>query len=132
MKSSRTAKRVTYPAPLFSAMWRARDSLTGAVIPSSRYDPIVRSREWTARAVAQLVGWGSIIFGIVFVFGGFVGEGGGAGHEPGTDTVRTLIFEKGVGHLALAATGLGGVVLLASLFMRKPTPGPRPRRIRSM
>ena len=69
--------------------------------------------------VAQLVGWGLIFFGIVFAFGGFVGEGGGAGHEPGTDTIRTLIFERGVGHAALAAAALGAVVLLASLFMPK-------------
>jgi hypothetical protein len=69
--------------------------------------------------VAQLVGWGLIIFGIIFVFGGFVGEGGGAGHEPGADTIRTLIFERGVGHAALAAAALGVVVLLSSLFMRK-------------
>ena len=69
--------------------------------------------------VAQLVGWGLILFGIVFVFGGFVGEGGGAGHEPGTDTIRTLIFERGVGQAALAAASLGVIVLLSSLFMRK-------------
>jgi len=79
----------------------------------------VRNSEWTARVVAQLVGWGLIFFGVVFVFGGFVGEGAGAGHEPGSDTIRTLIFQRAVGHAAVAAAALGVVVLLASLFMRK-------------
>ena len=47
-------------------------------------------RDWTIRTIAQLVGWGLIFFAaVVFVFGGFVvGEGGGAGREPGTDTIR--------------------------------------------
>ena len=80
---------------------------------------------WTARSVAQLVGWALIVFGIVFVCGGFVGSGGGAAQEPGAETIRAQIFEHGVGITAMISVGIGIVVLLASLLMRKPlsTPG---------
>jgi hypothetical protein len=71
------------------------------------------------RTIVQIVGWALICFGVVFVFGGFVGQGGGAAQEPGADTMRALIFERGVGQAALASVMLGVVVLLASLVMRR-------------
>jgi hypothetical protein len=77
------------------------------------------NHEWSPRSIAQLVGWALIILGFVLVTGACVGQGSGAGHEPGSDTIRTLIFEKNVGRAALGFTGLGLLALLASAFMRK-------------
>jgi hypothetical protein len=55
----------------------------------------------------------------VLVTGGAIGAGGGASHEPGSDTIRAMIFERGYGRIALAVAGLGVAVLFASLFFRK-------------
>lgn len=75
--------------------------------------------EWSPKSIAQLVGWALIIFSIVLVFGGVIGQGGGASHEPGSDSIRALIFEESVGQVSLAVAGLGLLSLLASIFMRK-------------
>lgn len=74
--------------------------------------------DWTPKLIAQIVGWGLIIFGFVLVTGAFVGEGGGADHAPGSDMIRVLMFERTVGRAALGFAGVGLLVLLASLFMR--------------
>ena len=58
-----------------------------------------------------------MFFAIVLMFGGFVGEGGGAAYEPGADTMRALIFERSIGHAALGCAGIGVIVLLASVFV---------------
>jgi hypothetical protein len=73
----------------------------------------------SVRSIVQLVGWASIIFGAVLVTGGLVGEGGGAAYEPGADTVRTLIFERGVGHAALGMACVGALLLVVSLVLPK-------------
>jgi hypothetical protein len=77
----------------------------------------MRSHDWAPRSIAQLVGWGLVILGVVLVTGGMVGEGGGASHEPGSDTVRLLIFDSGMGRAALGIAGLGLVALFAGMFM---------------
>lgn len=77
----------------------------------------MRSHDWAPRSIAQLVGWALIIFGVVLVSGGLVGEGSGAGHEPGSDTIRLLIFDKSIGRAALGLAGLGLVALFVSLLM---------------
>jgi hypothetical protein len=74
---------------------------------------------WTARSVVQIVGWGLVFLAVVLVFGGFVGEAGGASHEPGSDTMRGLIFDRSLGHAALVMVAVGVVTLLASLLLRR-------------
>lgn len=73
---------------------------------------------WTARSVAQLVGWGLVILGIVLAFGTCSGEGAGSSHRPGLDSVRT-VMEKGAGQAALVVSVAGAIVLLVSLFLRR-------------
>jgi hypothetical protein len=79
----------------------------------------MRNSDWTARQIAQVIGWGLMFFGVIFLFGGFVGEGGGASQEPGSDTIRAMIFDRGAGRIALGLIGLGLLAALASLFMRR-------------
>ena len=78
----------------------------------------MRSHDWAPRSIAQLVGWLFIIFGVVLVTGGLVGEGGGAGHEPGSDALRILIFDGTMGRAALVFVGLGLLAMFTSLFVR--------------
>lgn len=78
----------------------------------------MRSSEWQPKSIAQLVGWALVMLGIALAFGGVVGVGGGASHEPGSATIRVLLLESNVGRFALGLAGVGVLALFASLFMR--------------
>jgi len=73
---------------------------------------------WSPKSIAQLVGWGLLAFAFVMLFGAFVGDGAGASHEPGSNTIRSLMFEKNVGRVALGLAAGGVLALIASAFLR--------------
>ena len=73
---------------------------------------------WPPKSIAQVVGWTLIMLGAVLVFGGVVGAGGGAAHDPGADTLRALILDRNMGRFAVGMVGVGLLALFASLFMR--------------
>lgn len=66
---------------------------------------------WHATDVLRMIGWGCLFLAVVLVFP-TVGIGGGASHEPGSDTIRALSHERSYG-LAAGASAVLGVVLLS-------------------
>ena len=76
---------------------------------------------WGAKAILQLIGWGCIVVALVLIFPA-VGQGGGAGHEPGSKGIPAIIFESDVGIAVLLLASTGLVVLLASSLVRSRPP----------
>ena len=72
---------------------------------------------WTARSILQLIGWGCIFTAFVLIFP-TIGQGSGASHEPGSDTIRGLVFQSSFGLAMLIMIGLGVIVLVVSAFVR--------------
>ena len=79
------------------------------------------NQEWGAKEILQLIGWGCIVVAIVLIFP-VVGQGGGAGHEPGSKGIRAIIFESDVGIAVLILASTGVVILLASSLLRSRPP----------
>jgi hypothetical protein len=101
-----------------SLMMRGPSTLLDTVATTTGSEPIgfacysrmADSTRWHAADVVRLIGWGCICTAVVLVLPA-IGEGGGASHEPGSDTIRTLLFERGYG-LAAVVIALVGVLVL--------------------
>ncbi len=67
--------------------------------------------DWRVGDVLRIVGWGCLFLGVVLVFP-TVGIGGGASHEPGSDTIRAMSHERSYGLAAAASAALGGILVV--------------------
>ena len=71
---------------------------------------------WCAKEIAELVGWTCIVLAVVLIFP-TVGSADNSGHEPGSSTIRNLVFRSDFG-LAILILGSAGVItVLASQLL---------------